>query len=83
MLDQPVITLSLQWLWQAFLCLSARRGDSCNGPNKIQYSEILAYCEIEEIEGQERRDLCYVVHGVDNAWWELTQKKSDGDGDSA
>ena len=62
--------------------LSKRRSCSGSGPNKIQHSEVFYYCEIEELEGQDRRDLLYVVGMLDDVWWDLTQKKSDDDGDT-
>ncbi len=58
------------------------RKQSGSGPSKIQHSEVLAYCVFEEIKGQERRDLLYTVRMLDNVWWDLTQKKSESDGDS-
>lgn len=55
------------------------RSYSGNGTGKIQHSEVLAYCEFEELEGKERRDLLYVVRMMDNAWMD-GQKKSGDDG---
>lgn len=57
------------------------RKHSGGGPSKIQHSEVLACCVFEEISGQERRDLLYVVRMLDNVWWDLTQKKSESDDD--
>ena len=63
--------------------LSSRRRYGSGGPNKIQDSEVFYYCEIEELEGQDRRDLLYVVSMLDNVWWDLIQKKSGSNDDSA
>ena len=59
------------------------RAYSGNGPNRIQHSEVLAYCSFEEIEGKERRDLLYVVRMMDNFWMNWNQKKSGDDDDTA
>ena len=77
--ERPVITLSLGWLWSAFLELSASRAYSSGGANRIQHSEILSYCVFQEIEGKERRDLLYCMRMMDNVWIEWAQRKTDGD----
>ncbi len=80
--DRPVFTLSLQWLWDAFGELSSARAYGANGPNRIQHSEVLAYCVIWEIVGKEIRDLSYCVRRMDSVWIDWAQKKSEkADGD--
>ena len=74
--DRPVITLSLQWLWNAFTELSATRAYG-QGPNRIQHSEVLSYCVFQEIDGKDRRDLLYCVRKMDSVWIDWVNKKNE------
>jgi len=55
-------------LWQAFLSLNAARQVGME-VNSITLSDILAYCELTGIDGQdERSELLTVVQRLDDAY---------------
>jgi len=68
--------MSTKWLWDAFVALSGTR-DSGFGPSPIKYSQLLAYCQLNEINGAERDLLSRCVRELDQVWLEWARKKSE------
>lgn len=74
--ERPVITLSLAWLWEGFWVLSRKRPRGFGG-QPLQYSEIEAYCRVEELSVADSRTLVYVVNALDDVWMKWADKESE------
>lgn len=72
--DRPVITRSIAWLWEAFLILSSSRLRGF-GPQPIQCSEIVAYCDLHELDGEDKKYLFRCVTDMDVVWMNRANKQ--------
>ena len=77
--EQPIITLSLLWHWEAFWELSAARSRGF-GAQPLQHSQIVAYCQLQEFDKVESRDLSYVIRAMDRVWLAWAEEKSEDGG---
>ena len=73
--ERPIITFSLLWYWEAFWELSSTRSRGF-GAQPLQHSQIVAYCQLQEFDKSEARNLSYVVLAMDHAWMEWAEEKS-------
>ena len=66
------------WIWRAFEFIHRSRVVGYGGPLPITPSEILAYCELAGIYGDEERDdLIEMIPHLDNHWLEAHYKKAE------
>jgi hypothetical protein len=54
--------------WDAFMLLSGGRGNTMAGPLPISLTEILAYCQIHAIEGEDLEDFLWTMRILDAEW---------------
>lgn len=62
-------------VWEAFVLLSPSRNVGW-GAGAIPLTEIRAYCEMFEIEAEEREDLLYLLRAIDDEYLKLTGEKN-------
>ncbi len=74
--ERPAITFSQQWLWDAFWALSKKRARGF-GAQPLLYSEIEAYCRVQELSVSDSRTLTYVVNALDDVWMSWADKEGE------
>ena len=73
---QPEFTPSNLWLWEAFMSISRKRARGM-GAQPIQDRQILDYCELHELVGEDRQLLAYCVVTMDEAFMTWADAKSE------
>ncbi|MHC4195455.1 MAG: phage tail assembly chaperone, partial [Planctomycetota bacterium] len=76
LLDEPTVTYSQQWLWDAFQEISSRRPIGM-GIEKIKHTEVLAYAELQGLDEDERWHLYRVVIEMDDVLVAFHSEKKD------
>ncbi|HWM89403.1 MAG TPA: hypothetical protein VN493_01405 [Thermoanaerobaculia bacterium] len=61
-------------VWEAFVLLSPSRNMGW-GAGAIPLTEVRAYCEMFEIEPEEREDLLYLLRALDEEYLKSTNEK--------
>lgn len=72
LLRRPILDEQSAFYLEAFNDLSGTRSGGFNGPNRISAAEILAYCELFEIDERER--FFYNMRAADNVFMEWVAK---------
>lgn len=87
-----MLFLDLQWVWEAYRQLDARRTHSQSFPDPIQFSELVAYAEYFDIVADDDRDflvrailamdVVYLADASDKAKLAARHARSGGRGEA-
>lgn len=72
--NRPELYPDLVPVWEAFVLLSPSRNMGW-GAGAIPLTEVRAYCEMFEIEPEEREDLLYLLRALDEEYLKSTNEK--------
>lgn len=67
----------LKWAWAGFWRLSNARPQGLNGPLRIPYAEIEAYCALHSFDYGKRQDFLYYVERLDEKFMEHVKKTQE------
>lgn len=54
--SRPELFGDLQWIWEGFMVLSSSRQIGMSGPQPIQMTEVLSYCEYQDLRDRDERE---------------------------
>jgi hypothetical protein len=72
--EQPHPYPDLQSIWRAFTDLSSRRRCGFAGEDPIQFSEIMAWLELNEIDRRRWRDYVEPIQSLDRVYMKESEK---------
>lgn len=73
--NRPELYPDLVPVWEAFVLLSPSRNTGW-GAGAIPLSEVKAYCEMFDIEGDDREELVILLRALDDEYLKSTNEKS-------
>jgi hypothetical protein len=75
---EPVeVYADLTWAWVGFWRLSNARPPGLNGPTRILFSEIGAYCDLHGFDYGKRQDFLFYVQRLDDKFMEIAKKRQE------
>jgi hypothetical protein len=54
--NRPELFSDLSWIWEGFMVLSVSRQIGMSGPQPITMSDVLAYCDFEQVRHPDDRE---------------------------
>lgn len=72
--NRPELYPDLVPVWEAFVLLSPSRNSGW-GAGAIPLSEVKAYCEMFDIEGDDREELLILLRALDDEYLKSTNEK--------
>jgi hypothetical protein len=76
-LEKPELPICLVWIWRAFLDLHPGRNTGF-AVGAISMTEIKAYCDLQQFEGETAQALLWGIRVLDNEFLRITaESKKD------